>query len=541
MLTGRDFDDIGKRLYDLEADPPEKGWNKIAADIIPPPPGSSKQHNFASRHWWKGLLVIVPITIYLAWPEVKQDEAAGNLSSIVSEDQISEGMPGMFSRGGSTDVFVSEVDSSNDSIPATPNRRTADTANGSHNIGGMQIGDSNEILDASLPQQSKTKTGSDVSNKSKNNSNTPGKGIADETGKTYSRTQFATDAHSFDNRMTIPATNEEGYERFVATSEKDKRPLQGASVEETENANIVAIPDRTEKPRDQITGDNIATRVDDHHANVPANSFDIKPLHKLSESDSARGEMVVVIRTQQELAHSGESEHDQKDKRPSTWRLTAAIAPQFSYRTVRPVGNDDVLVTNIKTGSGYPERAGFGFAVGAGKEITRNLYLDGQLTYSRTSQTIGFAYASGKIDTLLAIQGQDGNVRVIPVYQVSNREQKSTIGYGGVRMTATHYFWLKGKRRFNISAGAGLNFMASNTFEEKINGTWVSHDNHPLGKINSHLTLGAGYNLAFGNGWEIMLSPMFTRYLKKIETNQQPFQLGHRSYGLNIMLSKLLR
>jgi hypothetical protein len=41
-MKEKDFEDIGKRLYDLEADPPKAGWKKIGTALNAPGRGSNK-------------------------------------------------------------------------------------------------------------------------------------------------------------------------------------------------------------------------------------------------------------------------------------------------------------------------------------------------------------------------------------------------------------------------------------------------------------------------------------------------------------------
>jgi hypothetical protein len=343
-----------------------------------------------------------------------------------------------------------------------------------------------------------------------------------------------------DEQVDFSRDNEVVVSERLTESVDSVTPSREAATPRADIMSNVTVRDETEVKQENINK-NSNTSSEGISANDSSTRAAGGANQVLAAIDSAEtpGHVDPIISRDHKVAD--ESEENEKGKRESTWRLSAAVTPQFSYKAVTPVGNDEVLVTNISTRSSYPERAGFGFAIGAGKEVLRNLYLDAQLTYTRASQTIAFTYATGKVDTLLAVQGQDGNVRVIPVYQVSDREQKSTLGYGGIRMTVTHYFWSRGKRRFNIMAGAGMNLMVSNKFEEKVNGTWIKYEDLPLNRTNYHLTLGAGYSVAFGDGWEVMFSPMLTHYTKSQGTSQMPFTLNHRAYGLNILFSKFLR
>ena len=45
MLNENDFSEIGKRMYGLEAEPPERGWEKIAGGLK-----NGRNGNFFTRH-----------------------------------------------------------------------------------------------------------------------------------------------------------------------------------------------------------------------------------------------------------------------------------------------------------------------------------------------------------------------------------------------------------------------------------------------------------------------------------------------------------
>lgn len=584
MLTEEDFDDIGKRLYDLEADPPEKGWNRIAADIIPPPPGRGKQ-TFLGRHWWKGLLILIPVSVYLVWPEHGPDRPEANLSALVAESNESGGTVKATTEAVGAESPVSEADDMRKSTIDKPNsgnepiKETAGMKNPSKGIVSKTPDDraaENSLVfktkDAGVAGSiHKDLSPGEIEAGGQSNSLTPYRPGAiqadgeDRTQEENTSTEKGSPGNGVHSNRIVAAdlqpaavvNTTEAMDNEVTTrsgealrqlSEQERlskngtgRDTQYPSLHDAEKNVQPGVQGAAENEKEATTSNHLRQdQVDStsgfRNVNGGSGQSVVAAADSLTDDPENATEVAKALPEEQE-----EQQQDEEAQRISTWRITAALAPQFSYKSVTPVGNDEVLVTNINTRSSYPARAGFGFAIGAGKEVLRNLYLDAQLTYTRTSQTVDFSSSTGKVDTLLAIQGQDGNVRVIPVYEVTAREQKSTLGYGGLRMTATHYFWSKGKRRFNISAGAGMNLILSDSFEEKINGTWIRNENVPLNKTNYNFTLGAGYNVAFGNGWEIMLSPMLTHYLKKIESNQQPFRLSHRSYGLNIMLSKSLR
>lgn len=57
----RDFDDIAKRLHDLEADPPTNGWEKLKPIVVT----EGRKFNWFQKNWWTPLLLLVPASYYL--------------------------------------------------------------------------------------------------------------------------------------------------------------------------------------------------------------------------------------------------------------------------------------------------------------------------------------------------------------------------------------------------------------------------------------------------------------------------------------------
>jgi hypothetical protein len=183
----------------------------------------------------------------------------------------------------------------------------------------------------------------------------------------------------------------------------------------------------------------------------------------------------------------------------------------------------------------------YSFAAGAGLSITDNFYLDAQLSYAEAQQNLFFSYATGNIDTLIAVQQPDQRVQVTPVYETSQREISSKFGYAGIRLGATQYFWSTSRRRFNISAMAGAHYLVSADVKEKRNGNWVALNNDNLNKLNYTIMISAGYNINLSGGWELMINPALTYYVRKVKNSELPYDIDQQSLGLNFMLSKTLK
>jgi hypothetical protein len=238
------------------------------------------------------------------------------------------------------------------------------------------------------------------------------------------------------------------------------------------------------------------------------------------------------------LAETGTKEKAEQLKLSGIWRLSFSFLPQYLTKSITPVATDEVLVTGAGR-SDSPDRLGWGFAVGGGKAVSPNLYIDAQLSWMQINQDIAFSYATG-VDTLLTVQQPDQTYLVSPVYRVQSREITSRYTYGGLRLGGTYYFWTNRKRRFNLAASAGVHYLLSARVREKVNGEWVILNNDNLNTINYSLMAGAGYNLNLNRGWELLINPTYTYFLREVKNNELPYDLNQRSVGLNIMLSRTL-
>jgi hypothetical protein len=230
-----------------------------------------------------------------------------------------------------------------------------------------------------------------------------------------------------------------------------------------------------------------------------------------------------------------------KEKTSKPWRVSAGFAPQFASESVRPTNNDDILVTSISNKGQAYQRIGYTIFLGGGKEVRRNLYLDAQLSYQRVNEQISFAYSTGQVDTLIASQQSDGMVRVMPVYHVTDAEQTLHISLAGLRVGGTFYFWQRGMRRFNIGASAGINSVLSSKKETKTDTSISSSRIDGLNKFSYSLSISGGYSIAFAPGWEAMINPTLTYFVRTGAPKNQVINFSQRSYGLQVSLSKTIR
>lgn len=442
-MNDNQFDDIGKRLHDLEADPPKDGWKKISSDLSAG--DSSGSHVWLRKNWWKPMFLLIPVLVYLPFSDLTFN-------------------------------------------PSTLS--------------------STEITNASVERAIT------------NNEN--------------------------DHKHALAETTE------TNTGERIVEEQVENSVEENELiASTKTISKQKDQPKILQEKQRAINQPDDHtvmetnpgeHENKLTDEVIVAPVTEIIDTATLNNNTTIVIASDPGdtlKASSPDEDEKQPQKSKGSWRMSVAFAPQFVANTVKPLTNDEVFVTEINPVT-RAKPTGYGLAIGVGKSITPNFYLDGQLSFSTFQQTIQYGYSDGTVDTLLTVEQPDKSYRVTPVYAIENREVSSSYNYGGVRLAATYYFWSAPRSRFNLSAALGAHYLLSATVKEKINDEWVTLSNDQLNRMNYSFTAGAGYNIMMGKGWELMINPTLTWFLKEIKSHDVPYSVREEAMGLNFMLSKTL-
>lgn len=264
----------------------------------------------------------------------------------------------------------------------------------------------------------------------------------------------------------------------------------------------------------------------------------LNPVADSIQQDSLFNELVTTDSLEKEMKTEETLEEKSKLSAPS-WRLNASFAPQYITKNIKPVADDEVFLTSARKNSDT-ENIGFTAAIGIGRSVTRNLYIDANLSYTQIKQSINLSYTTGKVDTMLAIQQADQTVVLKPVYAYTNREIANTFGYAGLRLTGTYYFWTGERSRFNFSASAGAHYLVSAQAKERINGEWVELNSDNIEKLNYNLSVGAGYSMLFNKGWELQINPTLTYFMKNVKNEELPYSFNQQSVGLQLMLLKKL-
>ncbi len=84
-MKENDFEDIGKRLYIQEAEPPQDGFSKIRAALAT---SAGPTKSILIKNWWKPLVVLIPVTVYITinYTEHNQSMASNSLTSAVKPE-----------------------------------------------------------------------------------------------------------------------------------------------------------------------------------------------------------------------------------------------------------------------------------------------------------------------------------------------------------------------------------------------------------------------------------------------------------------------
>lgn len=476
-MKENDFDDIGKRLHDLEADPPKDGWKKISPVLNVPQQGGTIAT--LRKHWWKPWIILIPASFFILF--TGQDKSK-QLSSSLAADSLMAKTWQQRTESSSYDITTRSL-----SVEAKTNETTESKIENTDLVKSTTSVKSNSLLNNLVIEEN---TSSNV---------------------------IRNDEQGIDNNQSL--LNEQSITEIEKISQ----------VKEEATSSTIVLGDQREMNREQTLP------IAFQHPSTDLTSP--------SSDSTAAGLGSVLVQQENNFTDTTSLKDvlgkDEDKKAVGPWRLTASFTPQYSANTVKPLTNDEVLMTAVEELSDV-QRIGLGFALGAGKAITPNFYVDGQLSFSELQHDIQFSYSTGIVDTLFALQQPDQSVRVTPLYHVDSREISSRYSYGGIRIAGTYYFWSTPRRRFNLTASVGAHYLLKAKVQERINEQWITLSNENLNRLNYSFSAGAGYNINLNKGWELMINPSLTYYFKEVKSQDVPYLLTEESLGLNFMLSKTL-
>ena len=527
-MNDKDFDDIGKRLYDQEADPPKNGWKKIGSALnTSQPPGKMV---WLRKNWWKPLIILLPVGIYFLYSVQNFDGVTKSSSMVDSSAEKSQKLE--------NDQSATNASTSKEKYNATqPDHIGEDyvsdsTTDATRNEATVVIENQKEPDNKTSPSQSSIS--SSIYRNEKTKKEVENIGVKKNASERKLKDAIATTPNM---REVNEGQGIVVKKQIVGTETQVRSDNKTLSAEENTELNTGSNNEAAVRSNDTVDETDTA-----QIPNTLTNESQTTNINATTDTATTQDSKVRTFQAQpikMDTAATSEDKNKENKNVKEKWRMTVSLSPQYVSRTVQPVASDEVLVTGVDR-SHDSHKVGFTFGAGAGLSVTENFYLDVQVSYAETQQAIHFSYTTGNVDTLVAIKQPDQTVRVTPIYETANREIASKYGYAGVRLGATHYFWSTSRTRFNVSGLAGVHYLVSSDVKEKLNGNWVSLSNDDLNKFNYTFMISAGYNINLARGWELMINPSLTYYLRKVKNSELPYDLNQQSLGLNFMLSKTL-
>jgi hypothetical protein len=556
-MKDKDFDEIGKRLYDMEADPPQDGWDKLYGGLRPVPPRGKLV--FFRKHWWKPFVLLIPLATYY----FVSDSGNAEKIAVVSSTKTAEAARAQ--QGGDKTQDAN-------SNPEISGEGPVKSEVLDHNNMGVQP-------TAIAPQE----------NSSSDPTVAPGKniGVSSNAHEDNSTNDSSLDQDNFavgsagkdGNKIPItetpggPAVSATIFDETVSTKEKEVgENHKDNSIGKEAGTLIIATEAMTQTPQAKSelissggSTNNVSESVllaevadADPNSNAQGKTSPITETSSMNKNTAfagpplATGFSTTAANAQDSVATIASIEAVQSDSATmqsnddagerkeslSPWRVSLGITPQYVTKTVKPLPNDEVMMF---LNSGNSKHTGLVATLGIGRAITNNFYLDLQFSMQKSQQDLSYSYSTGSVDTLIALRQADGTIIVSPVYELSTTEITTNYTYGGMRLTGTYYFWYNARGRFNLTAGASLNSLLDAKIHENSNGEWIDVSDDYKNKTNYSLSISGGYSFIFRKGWELMVNPVLTYYPSNEQIRDLPFGVQRKSYGLNFSLLKNLR
>jgi hypothetical protein len=501
-----DFKDIGKRLYDEEAEPPKGGWVRIKHTMNAQQPATKTM--WLKRTWWIPLLFIVPSLTYMVYEKSSDDSGlptpiAGQQSSVynavemLDHKTVNEIPP----------IKNEDVNKKEESIDSKRVNVNESTVNQDQNIKNNSAGNIEAITTTQRDTHSLTVTTLDNPKK-----------FSPETPATIMLPSEQKDQFLLSNGSDRVTSNSASTPKLYPggpsdpDTDVDDTPI---TIKELSRQHNKKLP--SEKNNDIVSS---SPRLD------PPSAYDdsvVTALPLVKATDT----VTVQALTAEKTVAAGK------------WRMTASFTPLYMKATINPIDNDDILVTDVKR-SGGSKKMGYTFGIGVGKILSPSFVIDGEISFLRGQQSIDFSTATGNIDTLITTVQPNQSVVVSPVYETTARSIAAEYGYAGIKLGGTYYFMEGTHGRFNVSSSVGAYFKVFGNVKEKTDDGWNSRSSSDQAKSSVAFTVSAGYNVRLSKSWELSVNPSTTYYVRKKTTTDLPYNLSQRSFGVNFMLSKTL-
>lgn len=486
MLTDKEQEEIRRKLWELEEEPPAFGWKKVDAELRP-------KSRWRGWLWLLPALLLIGIGTTLLWMPEKELP-----SDIRQKEKGMANAPSGVS--GTPTAATGEGKHGN----------TASVPSGNKALAPLASQKSPAPDGTSLPYGGGTDTGSSLD---MHTQRLPGESPSHTQRDTHASLYFRK------KKPTARQQPEEDGAEPVSARPNSAIILPSSAVFDTDETNLSGITGTTVYPFLRSRG----IRLLHVPARYPQLSF---------PADTQVVAETVIEPVKQRPAIRRE------------WTLGLFFTPRYAFRKFMPVVSDEILITRLDNkNQSNTERVGYELGMQVSRAVRQNLYLESSLALVQLRENVSYSYATDKIDTLIRTVSGNNQLQVTPVYGTGQRQLVSSYAYGNWRLGASYYFWQNAYRRFNVTVSGGINVLAKGRTRQYTDGmleetvVFPSRDNI-LEQKNYNLSLGVGYTVSGGRPYELMIMPSFNYFLGSTFQAREPFGLRPYSIGVHLQLKR---
>jgi hypothetical protein len=592
MLNDKEFEDLfRKRFDDFGDEPPEKGWEKIQADL------KGKRRPGFARLWATllGLLLLsIPVGLYLTSNDTLQQKESPMLAEdLASASQPKESKtPAKPQASGKTNQANSkaidrQVGSSQESIStdtlSIPGRST-DTSPVVAKIdssipravksGAEQLpmsGKKAEVLSSGMAKSKVGQRPAVIPSRSEKNQDagdleglSPTREDLVDTAKKKSKKQSGENKYKWRETLTEDDVATFKKNRIVISNHTTKgrietgaAPTTNPSSEKDFKNNSDSIKSTEvqtpESGRSQNLSD--AKGAPGWDTNSPGNSWgkyrkpvDILPIHSVSAwnaqrpSDSLSFIQMQPIAIQNEKAETVVQDTTKTISKSSKYAWGVYYSPRYSFSRFVVNREDPVFVDQIQTkGRPLSDRLGYEVGLTLSRKLSEKWRLNGSLVYVHISEVARFRTRSLYPDSLRVSLSPSDTINVSPVYNTQAQRYESTYDYAGLNLGVS-YSWLTGnKGELYVSAGMGMRLLVRGTTHRYQNDKFIETvyfpaPDNPMEQLNTQFSLGIGYARRLNKTMKITIEPTINYFLGSTFKEREPVGIKPYTLGVNIGL-----
>jgi hypothetical protein len=490
MLTDKEQEEIRRKLWELEEEPPAFGWKKVDAELRP-------------KRRWRGWLWLLPALLLIG---------IGTVLLWMPEKELSSGI--RQKENGLANAPTEVAGTPTAATGKGKHGKTAAVPSGNKALAPLASQNSPAPDGTSLPYGGGMDTGTDTGS-------SLGMRAPRLSGESPSHTQRDTHASLYfrEKKPTARQQPQEDGAEPLSARQNPAATLPSYGVFDTDETNLSGITGTTAYPFLRSRGIRLLYIPARHpHLSFPADTQVVAEtvIEPVKQRQAARRE----------------------------WTLGLFFTPRYAFRKFMPVVSDEILITRLNNkNQSNTERVGYELGIQVSRAVRQNLYLESSLALVQLRENVSYSYATNKIDTLIRTVSGNNQLQVIPVYGTGQRQLVSSYAYGNWRLGASYYFWQNAYRRFNVTVSGGINILVKGRTRQYTDGmleetvVFPSRDNI-LEQKNYNLSLGVGYTVSGGRPYELMIMPSFNYFLGSTFQAREPFGLRPYSIGVQLQLKR---